>query len=146
MKNNCTFLKEAFNISNKSNCLRKKVGAVLVSKDKILLKAYNNIPKEIEACSKCGCIRDKEKIKSGEKIERCRVVHAEQQIIIDCALNGINPFGCTLYTTHSPCIICSKMLANAGIKTVYYAIEREDNNTNKLFFNDSQMTIKKLEY
>ena len=145
MNKDIKFLEEAFEIAKKSNCLRRKVGAVLVKNNTIILEAYNNIPKEIEECSKNGCIREKENIRSGEKIERCKVVHAEQQIIIDCALKGINPYECILYCTHSPCIICSKMLANIGIKTIFFAIEREDNDINEEFFNKSQMIIKKIE-
>ena len=137
------FIEEAFKVAEKSNCLHRHVGAVLVKDNHILLKSYNNIPNEINICSKEGCMREKENIKSGEKVERCRVVHAEQQLIIDCALNKINPQGCKVYCTHSPCVVCAKILANAEIKEICYAIDRDDDNFKSLF-KDSKMIFKKI--
>lgn len=137
------FMQEAFEIAKKSNCLHRQVGAVLVKNNKIVIQSYNNIPKEIEECSKVGCIREKENIKSGERIERCRVVHAEQQIIIDCALKRINPNGAVVFCTHSPCIVCAKILANAGIKKIYYSIDRGDD-TFKKYFTNSDIIFEKL--
>lgn len=139
MNNQQFFLEEAFEISKMSNCLHKQVGVVLVKNNQIIEKSYNIIPENIKSCIENGCMREKEKLKSGEKIERCNVVHAEQQLIINCALKQINPKGCDVYCTHSPCAICAKMLLNAKINNIYYAIKRDDNEFEKYLNNAYQI-------
>ena len=116
MNNQQFFLEEAFKISKMSNCLHKQAGIVLVKNNQIIEKSCNNISNSIKLCAKNGCIREKENLKSGEKIERCNVVHAEQQLIINCALKRINPERSDIYCTHSPCTICAKMLLNAKLR------------------------------
>ncbi len=112
------FLSIARLISKRSTCLRRKVGAVLVKDKRILATGYNGAPSGIEHCEKVGCLREKLKVPSGERHELCRGLHAEQNALLQAALHGITVRGAKIYATTQPCIICAKMLINAGIKEV----------------------------
>lgn len=107
-------------VARRSTCLRRQVGAVMVKEKNILATGYNGTPSGITHCSETGCLREQLKVPSGERHELCRGLHAEQNAIIQAARHGINISGATLYCTNSPCIICSKMLINAGIRRVVY--------------------------
>ncbi|MCW8858994.1 MAG: cytidine/deoxycytidylate deaminase family protein [Deltaproteobacteria bacterium] len=107
-------------VSSRSTCLRRQVGALLVKDKNILATGYNGVPRGITHCEVTGCLREQLKVPSGERHELCRGLHAEQNAIIQAASHGVNIFGSTLYCTDSPCIICSKMLINAGVKEIIY--------------------------
>ena len=115
------FLAIAKFVSKRSTCLRRKVGAVLVKEKRILATGYNGAPSGIEHCEKTGCIREKLNIPSGERHELCRGLHGEQNALLQAALHGVSVEGAKIYTTTEPCIICAKMLINAGIKEVVTA-------------------------
>ena len=108
-------------VATRSTCLRRQVGAILVKDRNILATGYNGVPSGISHCETVGCLRERLKVPSGERHELCRGLHAEQNAIIQAARHGINIDGATLYCTTMPCIICTKMLINAGITTVVYA-------------------------
>jgi len=110
------FISIAHLVSERSTCLRRKVGAVLVKDKRILATGYNGAPSNIKHCWITGCIREKKKIPSGERHELCRGLHAEQNALLQAALHGVSVKGAKMYATTQPCIICSKMLINAGIK------------------------------
>jgi len=107
-------------VATRSTCLRKKVGAILVKDRRILTTGYNGAPKGLPHCLDLGCLREKLKIPPGERIEICRGVHAEQNALVQAAYFGISVEGATLYCTHQPCITCTKLLINAGIKKIYF--------------------------
>ena len=112
------FLSIANLVSKRSTCLRRSVGACLVKDRRILATGYNGAPSSITHCSVTGCIREKLKIPSGEKHELCRGLHAEQHSFLQAALYGTSLKDSILYSTIQPCIICAKMIINAGIKEV----------------------------
>ena len=114
------FLKIAQLAATRSTCLRRQVGAVLVKDKNILATGYNGSPSGVAHCLDVGCLREKLCIPSGERHELCRGLHAEQNAIIQAAKHGTNIDAATLYCTTMPCIICSKMIINAGIKRVVY--------------------------
>lgn len=107
-------------VAKRSTCLRRQVGAVLVRDKKILATGYNGAPSRLEHCLEIGCLREKQGIPSGERHELCRGLHAEQNAIIQAAYHGVEIREATLYCTNHPCIICSKMLINAGIQKVVF--------------------------
>ena len=107
-------------VARRSTCLRRQVGAVLVKDKNILATGYNGSPTGVAHCLDVGCLREKLGIPSGERHELCRGLHAEQNAIIQAAKHGTNIDNATLYCTTKPCIICSKMIINAGIKRVVY--------------------------
>ncbi len=107
-------------VAKRSTCLRRQVGAVLVKDKNILATGYNGAPSRLEHCLDIGCLREKMGIPSGERHELCRGLHAEQNAIIQAAYHGVEIQGATLYCTNHPCMICSKMIINAGIQKVVY--------------------------
>ena len=107
-------------VSSRSTCLRRHVGALLVKDKMILATGYNGAPKGLAHCLDLGCLREQLGIPSGERHELCRGLHAEQNAIIQAAFHGVSIGGATLYCTNHPCIICSKMLINAGIEKIVY--------------------------
>ena len=110
------FLKIASVVAERSTCLRHHVGAVAIRDKHILATGYNGAPAGLKDCLELGCLRDELHIESGTRQEICRAIHAEQNVIIQAALHGISLAGATVYVTHSPCILCAKMLVNAKIK------------------------------
>ncbi|MFW6115205.1 MAG: deoxycytidylate deaminase [Thermodesulfobacteriota bacterium] len=114
------FMSIAQLVAKRSTCLRRSVGAVLVKDKRILATGYNGAPTGIRHCIETGCLRERLGVKPGEKHELCRGLHAEQNVIIQAAYYGVMTRGTTLYSTHKPCIICSKMIINAGIEKIIY--------------------------
>jgi dCMP deaminase len=110
------FLKVAAVVSERSTCLRHHVGAVAVKDKHLLSTGYNGAPAGLKDCLELGCLRDEQHIPSGTRHEICRAVHAEQNVIIQAALHGVSLEGATVYATHTPCVLCAKMLTNARIK------------------------------
>jgi len=120
------FMKMAYLVSERSTCLRRKVGAILVRDNQILSTGYNGAPKLVPHCSQTGCLRQKYNIPSGERHELCRGVHAEQNAIIQAAVHGVSIRNSELYCTNQPCSICAKMLINAEVKTIIVANTYDD--------------------
>lgn len=120
------FLELALLVAKRTTCLRRGVGAVLVKDKRILATGYNGAPRGLKHCAEIGCLRQKMKIPSGERHELCRGLHAEHNVLIQAALYGISTKGSTLYLTNQPCIICAKMLINAGIVEVITGGEYPD--------------------
>ncbi len=110
------FLKVASVVAERSTCRRHHVGAVAVGNKHILATGYNGAPSSLKDCLELGCLRDERGIPSGERQEICRGIHAEQNVIIQASLHGVSLEGSTIYATHTPCVLCAKMLVNAKIK------------------------------
>ncbi len=113
-------------VAKRSTCLRRQVGAIIVKNKQILSTGYNGSPKGLEHCKLKGCLRQELKIPSGQRHEICRAVHAEQNAVIQAAVNGVSISGAVLYCTNSPCSICAKILVNAEIKKIYIADDYQD--------------------
>ncbi|MCX8083951.1 MAG: cytidine/deoxycytidylate deaminase family protein [Calditerrivibrio sp.] len=107
-------------VKERSTCIRRQVGAVIVKENHILATGYNGVPTGISHCSDVGCIRAKLNVPSGQRHELCRGLHAEQNAIIQSAKYGVCIDGSTIYTNTKPCSICSKMIINAGIREIVY--------------------------
>jgi dCMP deaminase len=120
------FMRMAFLVAERSTCLRRRVGAVIVKDKRILTTGYNGAPRGLRHCGETGCLREKLNIPSGQRQEICRGLHAEQNAIIQAAIFGVNIDGSMIYTTNFPCITCAKMIINAGIKKIVYADDYPD--------------------
>jgi dCMP deaminase len=113
-------------VARRSTCLRRQVGAVVVKEKHILATGYNGAPAGLRHCSEVGCLRERLRVPSGERHELCRAIHAEQNAIVQAALHGTALKGATLYVTHQPCVLCAKILINAGLVRVVFAGEYPD--------------------
>lgn len=114
------YIKMAYLVSERSTCLRRKVGSVIVKDAIVLSTGYNGSPSKIPHCTSETCIRTKLNIPSGERHEMCRGSHSEINAIAQAAKQGINIDGATLYCTTQPCIYCAKAMVNAGIKRIVF--------------------------
>jgi dCMP deaminase len=114
------FMDMAVLASRRSSCLRRAVGAVLVKDRRVLATGYNGVPSGVTHCEVTGCLREKLNIPSGERHELCRGLHAEQNAILQAAFHGVSIREAVLYCTNLPCIICAKMMINAGVRRIVY--------------------------
>lgn len=135
------FMEMAHVVSKRSTCLRRKVGAILVKDKHILSTGYNGAPKGLKHCSEVGCLREKLDIPSGERHELCRGLHAEQNAIIQSAVFGVSIKDSTLYCTNTPCIVCVKMLINAGVREIIFSGDYPDDLAKKML-SESNIDIK----
>jgi dCMP deaminase len=120
------FLEVADLVATRSTCLRRQVGAVLVRDKRIISTGYNGAPRKLKHCSEVGCLRSEKDIPSGERYELCRGVHAEQNAIINAAYYGISTQDTVMYCTHQPCIICARIIINAGVEKVVHRGDFQD--------------------
>ncbi len=108
-------------VRRRSTCLRRQVGAVLVSERRILCTGYNGPPRDLRHCADLGgCYREQMSVPSGERHELCRALHAEQNAIIQAAIHGVKLENVTAYCTTMPCVTCAKMLINADVRRIVY--------------------------
>ena len=114
------FIKLAHEVSSRTTCMRRAVGAVIVKENRILATGYNGVPRGMRHCDEVGCLRDQLGVPSGQRQEICRGLHAEQNAIIQAARYGIDISDSKIYITTQPCITCAKMLINAGITEIIY--------------------------
>lgn len=117
------FMELTEKVATWSSCFKedRQVGAVIVRDKRILSTGYNGAPEGVKSCKEKGeCLRLKMGITSGTLLEKCYSVHAEQNAIVNSARLGVSLDGATLYCTHQPCVICAKLIVNAGIKRVVY--------------------------
>lgn len=112
------FMNIAREVSERSTCLRRRVGAVLVHDRRILATGYNGAPRGLKHCEQVGCLREQLNAPPGERHELCRGLHAEMNALIQAALYGVGTKGSTIYSTTYPCSLCVKMLLNAGVERV----------------------------
>jgi dCMP deaminase len=110
------FMKIAHLVAERSTCVRRRVGAIIVKDKRIVSTGYNGAPRGLRHCLEVGCLREQMGIPSGERQELCRGAHAEQNAIIQAASSGGSMEGATMYCTTAPCSTCSKMIINAGIR------------------------------
>jgi len=127
------FLKIASVVAEWATCRRHHVGAVAVKDKHILATGYNGAPAGLKDCLELDCLRDEMKIPSGTRHEICRGIHAEQNVIIQASLHGVSLEGAIVYVTHSPCILCAKMLVNAKIRRFVSFGKYADNSFMDLF-------------
>jgi dCMP deaminase len=130
-------------VATRSTCLRRHVGAILVKDKRILASGYNGAPSGLRHCEEVGCLRANSAVPSGERHELCRGLHAEQNLILQAAYHGISIKGAILYCTNKPCVICTKMLINAGITKIYYEDGYDDPLSDQML-NEAGLEIERL--
>lgn len=114
------FMELAEVVAKRSTCLRRNIGAVVVKDKRVLATGYNGAPTGLSHCSDVGCLRERMGIPSGERVEMCRGLHAEQNALVQAARYGIPLEGSVIYCTNQPCVTCAKMLINAGVTKIIY--------------------------
>jgi dCMP deaminase len=139
------FLEIAFVVGKRSTCLQNNVGQLSLEINVYSQLDTKGAPSGMEHCLEIGCIRDMEKIPSGIQQEKCRAMHAEQNAIIQAAIHGASISGATIYCTHRPCILCTKMIINSNIKRVVYATLYHDTDSLN-FFRDAGVEVEYIPF
>ena len=117
------FIDIAHVVARRSNCRRRQVAAIIVLDKRIISTGYNGTPRGIRNCFDGGCPRCASDAASGHSLGDCVCAHAEENAIVQAAYHGISVRGGTLYCTISPCLMCTKMIINAGLAEVVYEHE-----------------------
>ena len=138
------FMEIAQVVAKRSNCSRRQVAAVIVQSNHLISTGYNGTPRGVKNCFAGGCPRCAGTVKSGEHLEECLCVHAEQNAICQAALHGHAIEGATIYVTISPCLTCAKLIINSGIQEVVYAGEYAFLDTVKDIFKQSKVKYRRL--
>lgn len=139
------FITIAHQVARRSTCLRRQVGAVLVKDKRLLSTGYNGGPRGLAHCEEVGCLREQQGIASGQRHEMCRGIHAEQNAIIQAAVHGVAIEGSVLYSTHQPCVLCAKMLLNAGVVEINFAHPYPDPLSESML-EEAGVTVRHIEY
>ena len=132
-------------VSTRSNCMKSQVGAIIVQDKSIVSTGYNGTPRGISNCNEGGCPRCNSFAESGSKLEECLCSHGEENAIVQAAYHGISIKGATLYTTLSPCLMCTKMIINAGIAEVVYNAKYSLDETATRLLRESGVALKQVE-
>lgn len=131
-------------VKTRSTCIRRQVGALIVKDKRILATGYNGAPTNCKHCLDIGCIREELNIPSGQRHELCRAMHAEQNAIVQAAYSGTSVKDSILYVSHHPCILCSKMIINAGIVEIIFNGDYPDKESTELL-KEANILIRKFE-
>ena len=114
------FMNIAKVVASRSNCIKRKVAAIIVKDRRVISTGYNGTPKGARNCNEGGCPRCSSMAESGTALEECLCCHGEENAITQAAFHGTSLKGATLYTTFAPCLLCTKMIINSGIAEVVY--------------------------
>lgn len=139
------FIRIAKLVASRSSCLTRKVGAVIVKDKMIISTGYNGTSRGIKNCNEGGCQRcaDRKsgKLKSGERLDECVCVHAEENALLQAAYNGISIKGGIFYTSLYPCNYCTKHIINSGIRKVYYSDKYKLDEVSKNLFKEAGVEL-----
>lgn len=139
------FMEIARVVSLRSNCIKRKVAAVVVLDKRIISTGYNGTPRGVKNCNEGGCPRCNHFGPSGEKLEQCLCSHAEENAIVQAAYHGVSIKGATIYSTYSPCLICTKMIINSGLAEVVYSKAYTIEDTSLKLLSEAGVKVRQLE-
>lgn len=131
-------------VALRSNCIKRKVAAVLVKDRRIISTGYNGTPRGVRNCNEGGCPRCNNLTASGKDLEECLCSHAEENAITQAAYHGVTIKEATLYSTYSPCLICTKMIINSGIREVVYNMDYELHETARELLTEAGVLLRQL--
>jgi dCMP deaminase len=132
-------------VSLRSNCVKRKVAAIIVKDRRIISTGYNGTPRRVKNCNEGGCPRCNSLAASGTRLDECLCSHGEENAIVQAAYHGIAIKGATLYTTFAPCLTCTKMIINAGIEEVVYNADYPLNETALNILQEAGVRLRRVE-
>jgi len=139
------FMNIAHVAAERSNCSRRHVAAVIVKDKRVISTGYNGTPRGVKNCDEGGCPRCNSEVASGHSLDECLCCHAEENSIVQAACHGINIKDSTLYTTYSPCLLCAKMIINAGINEVIYHERYSIDSTSSKLLEEAGVILRPVE-
>lgn len=139
------FMDIAHVTARRGNCLRRQVAAVIVRDRRIVSTGYNGTPRGIRNCNEGGCARCASDAPSGHALGDCVCCHAEENAIVQAAYHGISVSDGTLYCTFSPCLMCTKMIINAGIREVVFEQEYQFTAQARALFDEAGVICRRIQ-
>jgi dCMP deaminase len=140
------FMNIAKVVAMRANCMKRKIAAVIVKDKRIISTGYNGTPRGIKNCSDGGCPRCNAIDASGKDLGECLCSHGEENAIVQAAYHGVSLKGATLYTTFSPCLMCTKMIINSGISEVVYQGNYPFLETSLKLLEQAGVTVRKITF
>ena len=131
--------------ASRSNCLKRKVAAIIVRDKRIISTGYNGTPRGTRNCNEGGCPRCNSMASSGTSLDQCLCSHGEENAIVQAAYHGVGLSDSTIYSTFAPCLLCAKMIINSGIAEVVYNQDYPLNNNAFNLFEEAGVKVRKLE-
>jgi len=110
-------------VASRSNCVKRKVAAVVTRDRRIISTGYNGTPRGVPNCNEGGCPRCNSFAEGGTRLDECLCSHGEENAITQAAYHGVSVRGGTIFTTFSPCLTCTKLIINAGLSEVVYNVD-----------------------
>jgi dCMP deaminase len=139
------FMSIAEVVARRSNCMKRNVAAVIIRDKRIISTGYNGTPRGVRNCNEGGCERCNTNTESGKNLADCVCSHGEENAIVQSAYHGIEIKGSTLYSTFSPCLLCTKMIINAGIQEVIYNAEYPLADISTKLMKEAGIVVRKFE-
>lgn len=138
------FMGIAKTVAGRSNCMKRKVASIIVADKRIISTGYNGTPRGVRNCDEGGCPRCNNFADGGSRLEECLCSHGEENAIVQAAYHGISIKGAVLYSTYAPCLICTKMIINAGISEVVFNEEYPMNETALRLLKDAGVIVRQV--
>lgn len=138
------FMRIAKVVASRSNCVKRKVAAIIVKDRKIISTGYNGTPRGTKNCNEGGCPRCNSLAAGGTRLEECLCSHGEENAITQAAYHGVSLKDSTLYSTFAPCLLCTKMIINSGIIEVVYNIDYPLNDTSFNLFREAKVKVRQF--
>jgi dCMP deaminase len=137
------FMSIAKVVAMRSNCMKRKIAAIIVKDRRVISTGYNGTPRGAKNCNEGGCPRCNSLAESGTALDECLCCHGEENAITQAAYHGTSLKGSTLYTTYSPCLMCTKMIINSGIVEVVYNEDYPLNERAKALLNECGIKLRR---
>jgi dCMP deaminase len=131
-------------VASRSNCMKRKVAAVIVLDKRIISTGYNGTPRGTKNCNEGGCPRCNNMAPSGTSLDECLCSHGEENAIVQASYHGVSLKDSTIYSTFAPCLMCAKMIINSGIREVVYNLDYPLNDSAFQLFKEAGIAVRQL--
>jgi dCMP deaminase len=138
------FMNIAKVVASRSNCMKRKVAAIIVKDKRVVSTGYNGTPRGTRNCNEGGCPRCNSMAQSGTALDECLCSHGEENAIVQASYHGVSLKDAIIYTTFAPCLQCAKMIINSGIREVIYNMDYPLNQSAFQLFQQAGVFIRKL--
>ena len=138
------FMDVARVVATRSNCMKRKVAAIIVRDKRMISTGYNGTPRGTRNCNEGGCPRCNNMAASGTSLDECLCSHGEENAIVQASYHGVSLKDAIIYTTFAPCLMCAKMIINSGIREVIYNLEYPLNDSAFRLFGEAHILVRQL--
>jgi dCMP deaminase len=138
------FMNIAKVVASRSNCMKRKVAAIIVRDKRVISTGYNGTPRGTRNCNEGGCPRCNNLAQSGTALDECLCSHGEENAIVQASYHGASLKDATIYTTFAPCLMCAKMIINSGIREVVYNMDYPLNGSSFRLFTEAGVIARQL--